>query len=218
MFKIVFSVFKHYYAEDTKIYDLFHAKHWTGFFCTLMNLPPPMARKNYNIIAGQVNKAVKSVAISSMSDAASEIFSRAEGDVVDTSISCDGTWQKRGFSSLNGAVVCISMITGRVLDVEAMSRYCKCCVSNENLKETDPEWCEDFKANHNCKLNHQGSAPSMEMNGTKKIFERSIEKNHLRYTEFFGDGQQTFFDNSRYVSKFKSCKARVHRTRPKTCR
>ena len=39
------------------------------------------------------------------------------------SISCDGTWQKRGFTSLNGAVIIISTDTGKVLDVEVMSRY-----------------------------------------------------------------------------------------------
>ena len=31
------------------------------------------------------------------------------------SVSCDGTWHRRGFSSLNGTVACISMDTGKVL-------------------------------------------------------------------------------------------------------
>ena len=37
------------------------------------------------------------------------------------SISCDGTWQKRGFTSLNGDVIIMSTDTGKVLDVEVMS-------------------------------------------------------------------------------------------------
>ena len=40
--------------------------------------------------------------------------------IVDVGISCDGTWQRRGFSSLNGAVVCMSIDTGNVLDVEVL--------------------------------------------------------------------------------------------------
>ena len=46
-----------------------------------------------------------------------------ENDVVHTAVSVDGTWQKRGFTSYNGAVAAISITTGRVLDVEAMSPY-----------------------------------------------------------------------------------------------
>ena len=62
-----------------------------------------------------------------------------EDEIVATSVSRDGTWQKRGFSSLNGAVAVISIETGKVVvDVEIMSRYCNACVSNEQLKESDP--------------------------------------------------------------------------------
>ena len=112
---------------------------------------------------------------------------------VDTAISCDGTWQKRRFSSLNGALACILMKTGRVVDIEAMSRYCKTCVAIEKLKTTDAMKYEIKKANHICKLNYHGSAPSMEMEGAKRIFNRSIEVNNLRYTEFYGDGDSKSF-------------------------
>ena len=43
------------------------------------------------------------VARKSMQDAAKEIKLNGKGEtVVDTSISCDGSWQRRGFSSLMG--------------------------------------------------------------------------------------------------------------------
>ena len=46
----------------------------------------------------------------------SSVFSDA--DIVDISVSCDGTRHRRGFSSLNGTVACISMDIGKVLDIE----------------------------------------------------------------------------------------------------
>ena len=49
----------------------------------------------------------------------SSVFSDA--DIVDISVSCDGTCHRRGFSSLNGTVACISMDNGKVLDIEIMS-------------------------------------------------------------------------------------------------
>ena len=42
-----------------------------------------------------------------------------------TGISVDGTWQKNGYVSLNGCVAVLSFEKGKVLDIEAMSRYCK---------------------------------------------------------------------------------------------
>ena len=44
------------------------------------------------------------------------------------------------------------MDTGRILDIETMSRYCQSCVTNE--KFTEPEKFEVFKINHapNCMI------------------------------------------------------------------
>ena len=69
------------------------------------------------------------------------------------------------------------------------------CVSNEHLKNSDPEKYELFKANHgpDCMINHKGSAPAMEVSRTKSILERSIAKSGLCYTEFLGDGDTKSF-------------------------
>ena len=64
-----------------------------------------------------------------MKEAALELRSNNNSNdelgIADTGVSVDGTWQKRGFTSLNGAVAAISMDTGRILDVEVMTRYCQ---------------------------------------------------------------------------------------------
>ena len=43
-------------------------------------------------------------------------------------------------------------------------------------------------------LNYKGSAPNMEKAGAVSIFQRSIEKNGLRYTTFYGDGDSKSFN------------------------
>jgi hypothetical protein len=66
---------------------------------------------------------------------------------VDCGISCDGSWQRRGHSSLNGCVTIISMETGKVLDVEALTSHCKECKYYEKLDKNSKEYRE-WKANH----------------------------------------------------------------------
>ena len=156
-----------------------------------MNLPKPMTHNNYDKILENFVKATKVVAEDTISDAVAEIREAKKAnddDIVDTSVSCDGTWQRRGYSSLNGVVTSISIDTGKILDCEAMSRSCKACKLKEALKRTDRNAYDGWKASHNCKINYLGSAPGMEVTGAKRIFNRSIDKSKLRFTEFYGDG------------------------------
>ena len=76
-----------------------------------------------------------------------------------------------------------------------MSRYCKGCVSNEKYKTLYPIRYERWQADHQCKINHRGSAPAMESEGAKTIFSRSITTNNLRYTQFYGDGDSKSFSS-----------------------
>ena len=114
----------------------------------------------------------------------------------DVSVSVDGTWQKRGFSSLNGVVAAISITNGKVLDCEAMTRSWKSCMLHAPLQKSNPnefgEWEQQHK--NQCKLNYTGSAPNMETTGAVRIFERSIEKSGLRYVSYYGDGDSKSFN------------------------
>ena len=47
-----------------------------------------------------------------------------DDSVYDIGISADGTWRRRGFLSAYGVVSGISLITGKVLDIEVMSKEC----------------------------------------------------------------------------------------------
>ena len=85
-------------------------------FCGMMNMPPPMTVGNYNKISDNLKDAAKEVAIKSMKDAAIEAKKYQEG-IGDIGVSVDGTWQKRGYTSLNGVIVAISIHTGKIVDL-----------------------------------------------------------------------------------------------------
>ena len=70
-----------------------------------------------------------------------------------TLISVDDTWQKRGCTSLDGAVAAISIETGCILDVEVMTRYCQGCIHIERFTE-NADLHEHLKLDHVCKSNH----------------------------------------------------------------
>jgi hypothetical protein len=50
--------------------------------------------------------------------------SESDGDAIDVLVSCDGTWQCEGFSSLFGAVFAE---TGKMIDFIVKSKFCKGC-------------------------------------------------------------------------------------------
>ena len=166
-------------------------------FSALINLPQPMTAKSYNKSVSSLLNAAYEVAEETMIDAANELKGDSTDDVVDASISKDGSWQRRGYSSLNGTFTAMSLKTGKVLDCEIMTRYCKACKLKGKLKNSNPvALYENRMKKHrkNCPLNHSGSAGVMEVTGATRIFDRSVEKRELRYTEYLEDGDSKGFD------------------------
>ena len=74
-----------------------------------------------------------------------------------------------------------------------MSRFCQRCVYIEKFKTIDSNLYERYKNYHDCQINNQRSASKMEMTGVERIFGRSIEKNRLKYTEYYGGGDTEAF-------------------------
>ena len=56
--------------------------------------------------------------------------------VIDIGVSLDGSWQRREFSSMNGVATAISIDTGKIIDIESMSRYCRQCFVIDQWKMT----------------------------------------------------------------------------------
>ena len=85
-------------------------------FCGLMNMPPPPRPTPYFLYNKALLKSAKTVYERTVKDAAKEIHDlkhMPSDNVVDCAVSCDGTWQRRGFSSLNGCITTLSMDTGK---------------------------------------------------------------------------------------------------------
>lgn len=160
-------------------------------FCGLMNMPSPPQACPYSAHNKALLRSAKAVCEKTMQDAAKEIHDLKEippNEIVDCAVSCDGTWQRRGFSSLNGCVAIVSMDTGNILDVEPLSKNCHTCKKIEKKPQTSQVAAEKADHQPKCQANYHGSSPAMEPEGALRIFSRSIESKSLRYSEFYGDG------------------------------
>lgn len=94
----------------------------------------------------------------------------------DIACAIDGTWQRRGFSSLNGVITASSITTGQVVDVEITSKFCQC---KGRLEKTHDD---------NCIANYSGTSGGMEVHGVNAIFGRSQLNYGIRYEYCLGDG------------------------------
>ena len=107
---------------------------------------------------------------------------------IDISVSFDGTWQKRRFTSLYGVGVCIDMLTGLVIDCHVLSKYCYVC--EVNTKRLPPAELLARKAAHapDCCINQNKSSKAMEQEAAKVMWDLSIAKYNMRYVEMLSDG------------------------------
>ena len=118
-------------------------------------------------------------------------FQTQENEVIDCDVSLDGSWQRRGYASLNGFVSCIERCNDKVVDLDIMTKDCKACKLWQG-RENDPDYA-DWVQSHDCPINHAGSSGSMETEGAVRIFSRSLEINHLRYVNYIGDGDSSAY-------------------------
>ncbi|GFU65027.1 uncharacterized protein TNCV_2852291 [Trichonephila clavipes] len=170
--------------KDTKVYEvntrLAYAMRSVGkgeaavkVFCGVMNLPSPPKRFYESLNA--LNNATEKVAKVSMALAAAETLSFNNGNP-NVLVAIDGTWQKRGHTTLNGVVIAVSVDTGKVIDAEILSRKCSCHF-NGNLHSDE------------CSANYFGNSGGMEVEGALRIFNRSEVLHNLRYTQYLDDGE-----------------------------
>ena len=159
-------------------------------FARCMNMAHCLSRSSYDSINKSLHRSYSEVEQYSQRKAAIETREQlGESDptkIVDCHVSVDGTWQRRGYSSLNGAVTLLSKENGKCLDICVLSKTCKGC-QHWRGKEESEEY-QQWKIDHNCHINHKESSGSMESAGAVQMFERSISFLNLRYTGYIGDG------------------------------
>lgn len=154
-------------------------------FMAVMNMPPPPNKAAYNLHSKQLLKVVEPLAKETMKVAAHRL--RIKNDSQECGVSVDGSWQRRGYSSLNGVVSALSIDTGEVLDVEVLAKDCHGCRKWLSKDKNSIEY-QSWNAEHICSINYEGSSSNMEPVGAVRIFARSMRDRYLQYSEFYGDG------------------------------
>lgn len=164
-------------------------------FCAFMELPRPVFQSVYDTIIENILAASDVVSKNSMSNAANDEkrISNEKGEKNGITVSGDGSWRKRGFSSLYGLVSLIGWYTGKLVDVLVKSKYCKACEYWQKKYDTDEykEWAENHAAE--CQANHDGSAGKMEVDAAIEMFQRSEDLHDVKYVSYIGDGDSKTF-------------------------
>jgi len=164
-------------------------------FCAFMNLPNPIFHSFYDTVVKTISVATAAVRETSMKRAAIEEkrLSDENGQRDGLTVSGDGSWRKRGFSSLFGIATLIGWHTGKVLDVIVKSKYCKACKFWKKKEETAEyrEWVENHA--NECQANHEGSSGKMEVDAIVEMFARSEELHGVKYHYYVGDGDSKTF-------------------------
>ena len=111
--------------------------------------------------------------------------------ISECAISVDGSWQRRGYASLNGFVSGVERVTDKVVDVKVMIKDCRSC-KYWNSKQSDPGH-DNWKLTHDCSVNHKGSSSSSSIEGAVRIFNRLLGKYGFAYVNYIGDGDSSAF-------------------------
>ena len=160
-------------------------------------MPPPVTPKNHHAVANKMKDAARTVAEASMAASADE--AKQNDGTADISVSMDGTWQKRGFSSLNGVVVAVSTSNFKVLDVDHVGKLYSLFIQRGFSKNNKGRVRQ--MEGHSCnKLQrHANYEGSMEVAVAVRIFQRTIEKHGARYVNYYGYGDSKSFHEVKSV-------------------
>ncbi|CAF4142249.1 unnamed protein product [Rotaria magnacalcarata] len=102
-------------------------------------------------------------------------------DVLNLTVSLDGTWKKRGHQSMYGIVFLIEAELGYCLDFETLSKRCELCEVKQRILTASQfkKWYEMHQTT--CSKTWDGSAGGMEKEG-------------LRYTNMISDGDSSAYE------------------------
>lgn len=164
-------------------------------FCALMDIGKGLSRDAYDRIIQHIHEVAKaSFAKMSLRVAKQEMDENEKRGLSRDSfkVSGDGSWKKRGFSSLYGVTTFIAYYSGKVIDLVVKSSFCNAC---KNWKDKTTEEFRDWYENHEeeCASNHSGNAGKMEVDSVKEMFSASLEKFGVRYQNYIGDGDSKTF-------------------------
>lgn len=165
-------------------------------FCGLMDLARNfLSKPTYSVYIQKICESIKNTASTFFASAVEQEKKAVceENNLQDTSeltVSGDGTWKKRGFSSLFGVSSLIGYYTGKVVDILVKSSYCHDCKTWESKLDTAQyeTWHEEHVDNGKCKANHIGPSGNMEVAAIIEMFQRSTKNLGIKFRNYIGDG------------------------------
>ncbi|GFY11750.1 uncharacterized protein TNCV_1529421 [Trichonephila clavipes] len=185
-------------------------------FSSVLNMPT-MERKTfakgmYNL-SGK-NKEAKKNMLEMSRQTAREAHVKVDAtlknqEIIDVSVSYDGTWQKRGHISNLGLGIIIDIICGLVLDFEVLSKCCQnCVVAGRDMGVESAEF-HIWQKGHadECDKNFDGTSGAMEMHAALIMWRRSFSDCQIRFVSMLSDGDSKTFQflshNKTYGSHIK---------------
>lgn len=173
-------------------------------FCSIMNMPCLTKTAYYqhvetilNALELEAQEEMKAAGQRVQNHISAENGVESSDAVMDAAVSFDGTWAKRGFTSLTGVVFVMSVDTGEVLDCHVLSKSCQSCSLKKGRSNSDEEF-EEWRMEHiaygECDINFHGSSPAMEAEGATVLWNRSLECHNLRYKCMVCDGDSKAFN------------------------
>ena len=169
--------------------------------CEIFNMPPPCSTPSWDKHQEALYAAHLKAVATRLEAARQEVHDLhcqrnpdTTEDIIDVTVSFDGTWSKRGFTAPFGIGFAISAETGQVLDYDFASKLCLPC--SRNKKNLSEEVFKTWYATHKpyCTENHTGSSGSMEREIAKKIWART-ESYHMRFKYMICDGDSKAYQS-----------------------
>ncbi|KAL7290794.1 hypothetical protein TKK_0015538 [Trichogramma kaykai] len=173
--------------------------HGVRLFCSLMELSSNFNVTRYYYILENIKIATHAVSEACLKKAGEEEKEENKENNMpedELTVSGDGTWSKRGYSSLIGVTTLIGKYSSKILDCFVSSKTCKTCeVMRKKLNPVEFEIFYESEHREECSANYEGSSRGMEVQGIIEMFKNSEELHHAKYAYYIGDGDSKTFTN-----------------------
>ncbi|XP_071633109.1 uncharacterized protein [Temnothorax longispinosus] len=168
------------------------AREGINIFCGVMDLGSGISKTAYALIIEHMYTSIKKhfdLSCAHAVEAEQKENEKNEKPLLKFTVSGDGSWKKRGFSSLYRVTTLIAFYSGKMIDLVVKSSYCQACTYFRHHTD-NPEYEEHQET---CPINHTGSPGKMEVDAVLEMFHRSEERYGVRYTNYVGDGDSKTF-------------------------
>lgn len=113
-----------------------------NLFVSLMDISKGLSKGTYNKVVQHIHECTKLVFDAMylrVVEQEKKENEKRERPLLDFKVSGDGSWKKRGFTSLYGVTTLIASFSGKVIDLVVKSSYCQPCIAwkgkeQKNLK------------------------------------------------------------------------------------